>query len=482
MTRRLLSLLTVVAIAVAAYAAAPRWLDIIFRQPDSVSYIVRTIRADSIASAEHIPGEATQYDTLLVTTKAGTRHGFALDSMSRCELRPHVPVIYINTDEPAYDIVDKVNYLSAKLSMSAGAGVDAEFDSLPPTTMKVRGRGNTTLNFPKKPYRLKFDKKISLCGLKKAKNYALIANYIDVTLMHNTCAFAIAERMGLPYTNHSIAVDVVFNGRYCGSYMLTEKIGINAGSVDIDEENGLLLELDDHMDEDFCYWSPGLGIPVMVKDPDLTELAEADTTLSATERFDSIKAEFNAAERSLLSSDTEAWQRHFDLPSAVRYLLMQNITGNWEFHHPRSLYIFRTSPGEKFYFGPAWDFDWTAEYFSFLGAECDYNYPLLLDTPASEMYRLMARSEAFWDAYRAEWRRFKTRIWPDVKAYMQQYADLLETSALRNGELWHADRPDRDRRYWKPTTSFRRNLQDYITWIERRMEYIDQSPSMGLYW
>ena len=35
---------------------------------------------------------------------------------------------------------------------------------------------------------------------------------------------------------------------------------------------------------------------------------------------------------------------------------------------------------------------------------------------------------------------------------------------------------------WKPTTSFRRNLQDYITWIERRMEYIDQSPSMGLYW
>ena len=297
MTRRFLSLLTVVAIAVAAYAAAPRWLDIIFRQPDSVSYIVRTIPADSIASAEHIPGEATQYDTLLVTTKAGTRHGFALDSMARCELRPHVPVIYINTDEPAYDIVDKVNYLSAKLSMSAGAGVDAEFDSLPPTTMKVRGRGNTTLNFPKKPYRLKFDKKISLCGLKKAKNYALIANYIDVTLMHNTCAFAIAERMGLPYTNHSIAVDVVFNGRYCGSYMLTEKIGINAGSVDIDEEKGLLLELDDHMDEDFCYWSPGLGIPVMVKDPDLTELAEADTTLSATERFDSIKAEFNAAER-----------------------------------------------------------------------------------------------------------------------------------------------------------------------------------------
>ena len=55
MTRRLLSLLTVVAIAVAAYAAVPRWLDIIFRQPDSVSYIVRTIPADSIASAEHIP-------------------------------------------------------------------------------------------------------------------------------------------------------------------------------------------------------------------------------------------------------------------------------------------------------------------------------------------------------------------------------------------------------------------------------------------
>lgn len=482
MTRRLLLVLAVGLLAVVAFAAAPRWLDIIFSHTDGVSHTVRSIPADSIATARHIPGETSQYDSLLVVTKAGTQLGFALDSMARCELRPHVPVIYINTDEPAYDIVDKVNYLSAKLSMSAGAGVGADFDSLPPTKVKVRGRGNTTMQMPKKPYRLKFDKKISLCGLKKAKNYALIANYIDVTLMHNTCAFAIAERMGLPYTNHSIAVDVMFNGRYCGSYMLTEKVGINAGSVDIDEEKGLMLELDDHMDEDFCYWSPGLGIPVMVKDPDLTELAEADTTLSAAARFDSIKAEFNAAERSLLSNDTEAWRAHFDLESAVKYLLVQNVTGNWEFHHPRSLYIYRTAPGDKFYFGPVWDFDWTAEFFNHLGYDYDYNYPLLLDTPASEMYRLMTRSEAFWDAYRAEWRLFKTRIWPDVKEYLQEYADLLETSALRNGELWTAGRPDQHWRYWKPTSSFRQNLADYITWVERRMEYIDQSPSMGLYW
>lgn len=482
MNRKSLILLIICVCAAAALASSPRWLDILFRHPDGISYTVRSIPADSIATATHIPGASSQYDSLLVTTRQGTHLSFSLDSMARCELRPHIPVIYINTDSAVYDISDKVNYLSAKFSMSPGAGVGADFDSVAPVKMKVRGRGNTTLRMPKKPYRLKFDKKISLCGLKKAKNYVLIANYIDVTLMHNTCAFAIAERMGLPYTNHSIAVDVVFNGRYCGSYMLTEKIGINAGSVDIEEEKGLMLELDDHMDEDFCYWTEGLRMPVMVKDPDLNELAEADTTLSAEARFDSIKAEFNAAERSLLSNDTELWRKHFDTESSVRYLLVQNVTGNWEFHHPRSLYLYRTAPGEKFYFGPVWDFDWTAEFFDFLGTKVDYNYPLLLDSPASEMYRLMSRSEAFWDAYRAEWHRFKTQIWPEVKAYLEEYADLLETSALTNGELWQPGHKGQDIRYWKPTSSFRYNLEQYIAWIERRMEYIDQSPSMGLYW
>ena len=480
--KKLLLFIFLSAACIITMAVAPKHLDILFRHADGISFKVRSLPLDSVASASHTAGKQSLYDSLTVITHSGRRFSYPLDTMARVELRPHIPVIYINTDSAVYDVADKVNYLSARFSMSAGSGVDNYFDSIAPVKVNVRGRGNSTMTMPKKPYRLKFDKKISLCGLAKAKNYALIANYIDPTLMHNTCAFEIARRMGLEYTNHSVAVDVVFNGRYCGSYMLTEKVGINAGSVDIDETKGLLLEMDVAMDEDFCYYSKHFRLPVMVKDPDLKEIAEADTSVTAQQLFDSIQADFTAAELALLSQDTEKWRQYFDLESTVRYLLVQNISGNWEFAHPKSLYLYRKNRGEKFYFGPVWDFDWTAEYFTHYDQEIDYGYPLLLGTPASEMYEQISRSEAFWDCYRSEWHRFKNEIWPETKAYLERYAELLESSALRNGELWHPGREDHDSRYWESTSAFRSNLQRYINWIDRRMEYIDQSAAMGLYW
>lgn len=482
MKRLPLYLLIILSLTFTVSAEAPRWFDIIFRHQDNVSFTVRSLPADSIARAEHQFHALSYTDSLHIFTPGGNTFAFALDSMARCEFRKHIPVIYINTDSIVDEITSKTEYLKATFTMSAGAGIDADFDSISPTSVNIRGRGNTTWLMPKKPYRLKFDKKISLCGMKKAKNYALIANYIDPSLMHNPAALAMARGLGLEFTNHTQPVDVMLNGRYCGSYMLTEKIGINAGSVDIDEEKGLLLELDINMDETYCYRTPGFYLPVMIKDPDLDELAASDTTVTAKQLFDNIKNDFNEAERSLLSSDVNAWQQYFDIESFVNYLIVQNACGNWEFTWPRSLYLYRKTPTSKFQFGPAWDFDWTADYYFVRDANLDYFYPMFIDTDGSEFFRQFTRSEAFWDTYRKQWQIYKTQVWPEVKAYITAYADLIETSAFRNGELWHDKRQDLGRYYWESTASYRTAINRYLKWLERRMEYIEQSPSMGLYW
>lgn len=41
--------------------------------------------------------------------------------------------------------------------------------------------------------RLKLDKKSEICGLGKAKNYILLANHIDPTLMLNSVAFKVGN-------------------------------------------------------------------------------------------------------------------------------------------------------------------------------------------------------------------------------------------------------------------------------------------------
>lgn len=53
---------------------------------------------------------------------------------------------------------------------------------------------------PKKPYRLKLDKKTSILGLPEAKNRVLLANFQDYTLMTNAVAMKIGQLLGLPFT------------------------------------------------------------------------------------------------------------------------------------------------------------------------------------------------------------------------------------------------------------------------------------------
>lgn len=59
--------------------------------------------------------------------------------------------------------------------------------------------------------------------MKKAKSFALIANYIDCSLMRNTVALWLANYLEMPFANHCIPVKVYFNGICKGQYMLTEK-------------------------------------------------------------------------------------------------------------------------------------------------------------------------------------------------------------------------------------------------------------------
>jgi hypothetical protein len=50
---------------------------------------------------------------------------------------------------------------------------------------RIRGRGNTTWGMPKKPYRIKLDKKHGVFGPNNNKDWILLANYSDKTLLRN---------------------------------------------------------------------------------------------------------------------------------------------------------------------------------------------------------------------------------------------------------------------------------------------------------
>jgi hypothetical protein len=94
-----------------------------------------------------------------------------------------LPVIKINTDGSA-PINSKEDYVQAHITID-GAGSYPDFDG----EMKIKGHGNSTWTFPKKPYKFKLDKKEPLLGEPEDKEWILLANYTDKTQIRNETAF-----------------------------------------------------------------------------------------------------------------------------------------------------------------------------------------------------------------------------------------------------------------------------------------------------
>lgn len=88
----------------------------------------------------------------------------------------------------------------------------------------IKGRGNTTWNFNKRPYNIKLDKKASLLGMDVSKKWCLLANAQDHSLVRNKAAYDLGDEIGLTYSPDSQFADLYLNGEYAGVYQLTEKV------------------------------------------------------------------------------------------------------------------------------------------------------------------------------------------------------------------------------------------------------------------
>ncbi len=232
----------------------------------------------------------------------------------------------------------------------------------------ARLRGNSTQNYPKLPFALKFDEKVGPQGMPTDKRWELLANWMDRTMLRNAVALDVAHRTadaqpdGLGWNPRGMSIELVINGRHVGNYYLVEKVKIDADRIDIrdcyedvvDDGNanptvadcGYLLEFDDAMDEVNCFRT-GRGLPVMFKDE---VPANGDI-------FNAVKAKVESIEANLEAGDYEAAYELLDINSVIDYFLVQELTFNNEYKHPKSVYMYMDGDG-KLTAGPVWDFDW----------------------------------------------------------------------------------------------------------------------------
>ena len=175
------------------------------------------------------------------------------------------PNLYIDTN--GVEIVDKENYVDMKVSTT---NCEAKY-AVNNLAGGVRFRGNGTMTYDKKAFRLKFTSKNNLFGLNnglKAKSWVLLADYADQSMMRNATALYMGDSL-LNYSNNYASdykhVNVYLNNDYNGVYLLAEQQQANAKRVSINEAEsnytgtdiGYLLELDNYANQEDYYFSIG---------------------------------------------------------------------------------------------------------------------------------------------------------------------------------------------------------------------------------
>ena len=293
--------------------------------------------------------------------------------------------------------------------------------------MGIRGRGNTTWGYPKKPYAIKLDSKSEILGMPKHKRWVLLANWMDRTLLRNCVSFNLASRSGLAYTPRGQFVEVFINGTHNGNYFLCEQIKVDKNRVNVEEyeesiiDGGYLFELDTYYDEEFKFKSSGYDLPYMFKDP--------DEVTSAHVKF--IQDYVNNLEASLLDDARFAageYRDYIDVESFVDWWLVMELTGIGEPNHPKSSYMYKKAGG-KLAMGPVWDFDWET-YMPKYGnefriAEAIY-YERLLQDP---YFKSVVKER--WNAQKSS---FST-----IPGFIRQQAAAIHSSESMNYEMWPID-------------------------------------------
>ena len=304
-------------------------------------------------------------------------------------------------------------------------------------TTSVRGRGNSTWDFPKKPYALKLDKKSEILGMPKHKRWVLLANFVDRTMMRNDVSFELARQMtALDYTPRGCFVELFLNGVHMGNYYLCEQIKVDENRVNIAEldkkatsgpgiTGGFIMEIDSHFDEAFRFKSLYADLPWQCKDPD--EVNEA--------QFKYIQDFVNEMEASLYDPvrfKNREFTKYMDLESFADWWIVYELTMNYETREPNSSIFHKDIDKDgtlaKMKAGPVWDFDfgtYRPKYSHQFVTKYDLYYPWLFN------------DAGFRDLVKERWERVRQAdVLTHILAYIDRNEKLLEASDELNALMW----------------------------------------------
>ncbi len=388
-------------------------------------------------------------------------------------LASSLPAIRITTEGGAA-IISTEDYVRATVTLTE----KSEGDSLTGVGARIRGRGNSTWKFfDKKPYRLKLDESADLLGLGKEKDFVLLANAGDPTILHNYALFTLADIFGDTVTSDCRFVSLYLNGAYEGVYLLCEQNEAGDGRVPVKDggsgtDIGYLIEFGGNAADPPKYsftldpvaaggvtYAWRQGFVATVKHPEEDDLTAAQAAY--------IKSYVNRVNAAIFRGDYATFASLCDTESFASAFLANMILLNCDMDF--SLYFYKPA-GEKLCFGPLWDADQAAGTSLKSGTITEGWYVSRYEhwfTALLKMPEFRAEVEEMWQTHREE-----IRLLP---VHLASVAEGMAADIAMN-DLRHASSSTP---YWRQCpehmgyTTYEEHFDFFYSWLTERIAWMD---------
>lgn len=395
------------------------------------------------------------------------------------ELGQNVPILKINLNGVTLKEINsfskQIKYGRNKVSLIVDER-EYHYDNV-----QIRGRGNATWQWRKKPYQIQFEEEINLFGLGAAKNWVMLANYRDVSLLRNEAALYLAAALGEECARPGKFVELYVDDSYVGLYYLCHKVEIGNDRIPLQDDLGVLVEIEAYYKpEEIHAYSQQmkmcLGLFDAVKD---------DNGFLSQKALDSFVKAFNRLEYAAIQGDWSAVKKEIDVESFARYFLISEFSANPD-SFVTSYYMYRDGENDVIHAGPVWDFDMAFANPKYSGGDATsanrswaYADPRdLLNEPedlVTELFQYLMDIPEFREEVEKQYSMVLRSAIESLPDHLYAVADCICTVALKDQEEWHEN------------STFAGSLEVLTAWIKERGIYMDLlygsriQPSDGVY-
>ncbi len=322
--------------------------------------------------------------------------------------------------------------------------------------LSVKGRGNASFHaMPKYSLKIELSTSFPLLGMPSNKDWVLISNFADRTLLKNYLMLNLARSLTGTYQPRSQFVELFLNREYMGVYQLSESIKVSQKRIHLPDQAFLFEKTTPRSEVSFV---TKRGNNFRIRHPKNFSEGLLEEHINRWEEY--------LYSAKISKTVVEKW---LDIKSFVDIYWLEEFSKNRDGQFNRSLF-YSWLPGKTIYSGPAWDFD--------VSFESNWEGRPKV-TPAEWFiknygwYKQLFKDPESWEFACNEWRQNRAVFLLALDS-LQSYAAMLEGAAKNEFKRWNSLNNTEFWGFKEPYSSYDEAVDSLQSWIRQRIAWIDE--------